>query len=286
MPRERSAHSWLNTVSTLLGSRHDRPPSRIRRLRAEALEDRTVLSTAALPTTPAPGMSLDQYLALEHPMGPIAPSAAAIADLSSTDNSSSDSLAATVVSPQSIDQWFAAAEGEGEGGGGGSGSGGGSAAGSGSGSSASSGSGSTAGSGSGSNAGSGSGSNAGSGSGGGTGSGSGSGAGSGSGSGAGSGSGSGGSSGSSSGSDSEDPTISTNDIYEEDGVITVNGAIGDNSGVNGLTMTLDGGQGSITINEDGTFTLSITDTQGNDTFTLTVTDESGNTTTYTFNYYT
>src|SRR4051812_48015536 len=105
MLRERSAQSWLDTVSTLLGSRHDRLPSPVRRLRAEGLEDRTVLSTAALPMAPAPGMSLDQYMRLEHPMGPIAPPAAATTDASSTNNSSSDSLAAALITPQSIDQF-------------------------------------------------------------------------------------------------------------------------------------------------------------------------------------
>jgi hypothetical protein len=284
MLRERSAHSWLDTVSTLLGSRHDRPRSPIRRLRVEGLEDRTVLSTAALPMAPAPGMSLDQYMRLEHPMGPIAPPAAATSDASSTSKSSSDSLAAGVISPQSIDQVFGA-EGEGEGGGSGSGSGGGSADGSGTGSSSGSGSGSTAGSGSGSTAGSGSGGTAGSGSGSTAGSGSGSGTSSGSGSGGGSGSGSGGSSGSgSSGSDTEDPTISTDDISSNDGVITVNGTIGDDSGLDGLTLTLDNGVGTVTINDDGTFTVTITDPQGYDNFTLTATDSTGNTTTYGFAY--
>ena len=45
-------------------------------------------------------------------------------------------------------------------------------------------------------------------------------------------------------------------------------------------MSFDGGSGTVQINEDGTFTLNVTDTDG-DTLTITVTDGDGNTTTYT-----
>jgi hypothetical protein len=49
-------------------------------------------------------------------------------------------------------------------------------------------------------------------------------------------------------------------------------------------MTLEGGGGTITIDENGQFTVNITDTQGNNTFTISVTDQDGNSTSYTFTY--
>jgi hypothetical protein len=215
-----------------------------RRLQAERLENRTVLSTAPLPVTAPPGETLAQYLAQAHPMGPIAPSQAM-----SADGAPIDALA-TAISPSSVDQWFAAdhGEGEGDGGSGASGSGG----------SSSSGSGAS--------------------------SGSGSGATSGSGSGASSGSGSGGSSGSGNSVDTP-PTISDPQVATIDDTLTLKGSVDDDGGLDALTWTLDGGIGSITVNDDGRFTVTITDMQGNSQFSITATDANGNSTSYTFSRY-
>jgi len=78
--------------------------------------------------------------------------------------------------------------------------------------------------------------------------------------------------------------ISDADVDNVDGTITVTGSLSDDGGLDGLSMTLDGGTGTITINDDGTFSVNITDTQGNQTFTITVTDANGNSTTHTFSY--
>ena len=209
-----------------------------------------VLSTAPVPVESTQGQSLANYLAHEHSMGPALPAEVAPAPAAAPDV---QQLAATLSQP-SIDRLFGIGHGDGEGGGSGSGSGGGS--------------------------GSGSGAVAGSGSGSGEGSGSGSGGGSGSGSGGGSGSGSGGGSGS--GSSGGNPNITDTDVDDSSGDITVTGYINDDSGLNGLTLTLSGGRGTIDIDENGQFTVDIFDTGGNDTFTLTVTDQDGNSTSYTF----
>jgi len=240
MPQQKFAPTWLNPFAGLIGRQRGAVPPAYRRLRGECLEDRMVLSTAALPVDTAQGQSLADYLAQAHSMGPALPAEPAAAPASDVQQ-----LSATL-SPTSIDRLFGVEHGEGEGG---------------------SGWGSGSGSGSGSGAGSGSGSGAGSGSG----SGSGSGAGSGSGGGSGSGS-------------SGDPGITGTDVTNTGDNITVTGYVTDDGGLDGLTMTLDGATGSVTIGDDGSFTINITDTDGSGTFTISVTDSNGNSTTYTFSY--
>jgi hypothetical protein len=236
MPREKRAPNWLNPFAGLISRDHAAPPSAVRRLCGERLEDRMVLSTAPVPVEAPQAESLAKYMAEEHSMGPALPAEVAPAPVPEMQQ-----LAATL-SPTSIDQLFGVGHGEGEGGESGSGSGGGSG----------SGSGTVAGSGSGS----------------------------GEGSGSGSGSGSGGSSGS--GSSGGDPSITGTGLDDSNGDLVVTGYIHDNGGLDGLTMTLSGGTGTITIDDDGRFTLNIIDTEGNDTFTFTVTDQDGNSTSYTF----
>lgn len=159
MPRERTAPTWLNPLAGLIG--HDRaaPPTAVRRLRGERLEDRMVLSTAPVPVEAPQGQTLAEYMAQEHPMGPAipadAPAPAAAPDMQQV---------AALLSPTSIDQLFGSGYGNGSGEGEGSGSGSGGISGSGSGGGAASGSGSGEGEGSGSGSGSGSGGSSGSGS--------------------------------------------------------------------------------------------------------------------------
>jgi hypothetical protein len=258
MPRERIAPTWLNPFGGLIRHERGTPPApALRRLRGERLEERMVLSTAPLAADAPQSQSLADYLAQQHSMGPALPSA----EVAPAPAAGMDQLAAAP-SPVSIDQWFSVDHGEGEGGGGGSGSG--SGGGSGSGSGAASGSGSGAASG--------------------TGSGSGGASGSGSGTGGASGSGSGAGGSSASGSSNGDPDITDPEVDDSSGNIVVTGFVDDDGGLGNLAMTLDGGTGSITINNDGSFTVDITDTQGNNTFTITATDSDGNTTSFTFTY--
>ena len=117
----------------------------------------------------------------------------------------------------------------------------------------------------------------------GEGSGSGSGGGSGSGSGAGSGSGSG--SGSSSGSSGgQDPGMTTTEVETSDGTMTISGYLTDNRGAGNVSMSIEGADGSVSVDSDGNFTLNIIDTGGNQSFTVTITDGDGNATTYTFSF--
>lgn len=212
---------------------------------AESLENRMVLSVA--PVDESVGPSLAEYLAEDHEMGPMAPAEVAASDASTFDDTAA--LNSITFLPRA----------EGEGDGEGSSSGQGSAGGQGSGGSSASGSG------------------------GGSGQGSGSGAGSGGGEGSGSGAGSGSGQGSSSGS--EDPTVSSVSFSDDDdGTITVNGTVLDDGDMTGITITLGIASGDVTLNSDGTFSINITDTNGNSSFQINVTDADGNTTTYTFDF--
>jgi hypothetical protein len=145
MTRERITPTWRNPFAGLIGrDRVAPPPSAMRRLRGERLEDRMVLSTAPVPVDVSQGQSLEGYLTQDHPMGPTLPAEVASATAPEAATASAPEadlqrLAATI-SPTSIDQWFGVGYGEGAGEGEGSGSG--SGAGSGSGSGAGSGSGS------------------------------------------------------------------------------------------------------------------------------------------------
>jgi hypothetical protein len=68
---------------------------------------------------------------------------------------------------------------------------------------------------------------------------------------------------------------------EEDGSITILGTISDNGDMGDIDVSISEGSGTITVNEDGTFTVSggTPDEQG--AISITVTDADGNTTTYT-----
>src|SRR5947207_2472754 len=124
----KTAGSWLDVVAGLLATeKRGRRSSARRKLSAERLERRVVLSTASLPApAPANDGSLTAYLAQPHPMGPIAPHAGT----SSTEQSLQDSLA-VVSSPSTTDHVFFTYGAQGEGDGSGSGSGPGSREGSG-----------------------------------------------------------------------------------------------------------------------------------------------------------
>ena len=66
--------------------------------------------------------------------------------------------------------------------------------------------------------------------------------------------------------------------------MTVSGQIEDDGNLEELTLTLDGGIGTVSLDANGNFVIEITDPDGNERFTITVTDDNGNTTTYTFDY--
>src|SRR5262249_35058762 len=79
MARQRTSASWFRTFRGLFGSQKENCRKNcIRRLGAELLENRMVLSTA--PLADAAGQSLADYLADEHEMGPVAPAEIAAAD--------------------------------------------------------------------------------------------------------------------------------------------------------------------------------------------------------------
>jgi hypothetical protein len=148
-------HSWLENVAQILAGDRTRSHRRVvRRLAAEQLERRTVLSAAPTASVESSSTSLAAYVAQPHVMGPMAPPSA--------QESSADDQPLTVTDPALADQvittliYGGEGEGSGDGGGGasGSGSGGGGASGSGSGGGGASGSGSGAGDGSGSSGGS------------------------------------------------------------------------------------------------------------------------------------
>jgi hypothetical protein len=236
MPRKSSAGSWIDVVAGLLSNQTRRRPTRTtRRLVAERLEGRSVLSVAPLPVESSDeDGSLAQYLAQEQEMGPLAP-----AELAAPADAPLEDLAADhFFGVEQDTEYGDVPEGEeGDGGGGGSGSGGG----------------------------------GGSGSGGGEGSGSG-------------GQGSGSGSGSGSGNSPEDPSISATNVEVVEGTLTVSGQVTDDGDPNDLSMTLDGGEGTVTLDENGAFSVQITDSQGNSNFTITVTDGEGHSTTYSFSY--
>src|SRR4051812_8875723 len=73
MPQQKFAPTWLNPFAGLIGRQRGAVPPAYRRLRGECLEDRMVLSTAALPVDTAQGQSLADYLAQAHSMGPALP---------------------------------------------------------------------------------------------------------------------------------------------------------------------------------------------------------------------
>jgi hypothetical protein len=76
----------------------------------------------------------------------------------------------------------------------------------------------------------------------------------------------------------DDATVSISDS----GNVVVNGSLTDDGGPSNVTMTLDNGTGTIQINDDGTFTINLTDPDGSSTFSVTLTDADGNTCSYTF----
>jgi hypothetical protein len=54
--------------------------------------------------------------------------------------------------------------------------------------------------------------------------------------------------------------------------------------MSGLTITLVGGSGNVTLNSNGTFDISVTDTNGNSTIDIIFTDANGNSVTTTVSY--
>src|SRR5262245_19184588 len=153
MRRESSVvPTWLNLFAGSIGRAVAAPPSAVRRLCGEQLEDGTVLSTAPVPVESLQGETMASYLAHEHAMGPALPAEAAPAPAPDVQQ------LAAMASPTSIDHLFGAGYGQGSGEGEGSGSGSGGISGSGSGGGAASASGTGSGEGEGSGSGSGSGS--------------------------------------------------------------------------------------------------------------------------------
>jgi hypothetical protein len=80
------------------------------------------------------------------------------------------------------------------------------------------------------------------------------------------------------------PTIGETEVTTTNGTVTINGILSDDGGVGNLSISVDNGTPNIFINEDGSFTINITNTEGYNIFTITVTDADGNTTTYTVEY--
>jgi hypothetical protein len=81
------------------------------------------------------------------------------------------------------------------------------------------------------------------------------------------------------------PSISNVQVNKNDSTIMVTGSIADNTVLSGLTMTLDNGAaGDVQVNDNGTFTLSVSTPDVYTSYTITALDADGNTTTYTFNY--
>jgi hypothetical protein len=80
-----------------------------------------------------------------------------------------------------------------------------------------------------------------------------------------------------------DPSVdnATVDTSNYDNIV-VTGYLTDDGGASNVTMTLDNGSGTISIAEDGSFTINLTDPEGNTMFTVTLTDADGNTSTYSF----
>jgi hypothetical protein len=147
-----SRNSWLGVVAELLEKkRRAGLPSAHRRLVAERLERRTVLSVAAVDDPNVSQPSLSEYLGQEHQLGPVAPPAPEnlASDSALQAPSTSDSLN-VVLEPASTDQFFSSYQPNGQAEGEGEALGSGSSVGSGSGVGSSSGSGSGTGSGSGS----------------------------------------------------------------------------------------------------------------------------------------
>ncbi|HEY2413919.1 MAG TPA: hypothetical protein VGI40_16830 [Pirellulaceae bacterium] len=86
------------------------------------------------------------------------------------------------------------------------------------------------------------------------------------------------------GDTSGDPTLSDVQVDNTDSTIVVTGLVSDNMDLSGLTMTLDNAAGDVQVNDDGSFTVNISNPDGYMTFTITALDADGNTTTYTFDY--
>jgi hypothetical protein len=252
MARQRMRGSWFGGFgSWIRKSRSNKYQRPTRRLAAEFLETRNVMSVAPLMIS---GPTLAEYLAEDHAMGPVAPAAVSIDEI--------DSLA-TAVSMNQL-ALLSQAEGEGDDGTGDDGTGDDGTGDDGTGDDGTGDDG-TGDDGTGDD---------------GTGDG---------------GTGDGGTgddddgvedegdgTGGDGGGPSGNPTISDVQIQSTENSILVTGSISDNSNLADLTFTLDNGIGEIQLNEDGTFTINITDPNGYTTFTFTVTDPEGNTTTYTF----
>jgi hypothetical protein len=78
----------------------------------------------------------------------------------------------------------------------------------------------------------------------------------------------------------EDPVIEDTTVLVDGETITIGGSISDDEGLSNLTLTLDNATGTIEVNEDGTFTILITDPGTDPVITITVTDANGNSSTY------
>jgi len=233
--------SWLDRIAQLLAHQRQSPSSPRRKLLAERLERRTVLSGTPLAVEEtAAGPSLEEYLAQGHAMGPVMPGEVAPTSAGESDTMPESSLSASD-SPVLTAQYFYSyvGQGAGEGEGEGSGSGSGSGAGSGSGSAASSGSGS------------------------------------GGGEGSGSGEGSGGGESSSSGGN-QAPIIEGFWIEYQGDNIVLHGLVANDGGFNGLTVTFgDLINATITPNQDGQFALTMARPIDEGMIRITATDAGG-----------
>src|SRR5262245_42414265 len=109
MPWERTAPTWLRSFVGPIGRDRAAPPSAVRSLRGEQLENRMVLSTAPVPVEAPQGETLAEYMAQEHAMGPALPAEAAPAAARDPQQ------VAAMLSPTSIDQLFGTGYGQGSG---------------------------------------------------------------------------------------------------------------------------------------------------------------------------
>jgi hypothetical protein len=230
--QSKGSGSWLDVVAGLLHQGGKTPARSVRRrLTAEVLEGRSMLSVAPMvDAVNLEGQTLNDYLAQNHQMGPIAPTGGGYVAIITGQEGTP-----VAVAPGNADLLFGAGQGEGEG------------------------------EGSGSSAGSGSGANAGSGSGAGTSSGSGSSAGSGSGSGSSSGEGQPGVS-TENQYEESDGTITASGIITDDGDSS-SLTVSITSGSGTITIHEDGSfelTGGVP-NEEGYIEITVTDANGNST---------------------
>ena len=78
--------------------------------------------------------------------------------------------------------------------------------------------------------------------------------------------------------------VTETEITEEDGTVIFTGTVSDDGGLGGMTVDMGGAEGTVTINEDGTFSIELSGMEGNGTVTITFTDANGQTTTFDVNY--